>query len=117
MFAATLSPCHHWLWLHLPFLLTHSDAANCQLQNVSGRSSSGTRRTLAKYKIQETNKKKCFLKKQLEAAANRMLYCFAGTNKVQPACSLFIIRSVRLQTLGTKSKFHERSTLSDCLGL
>lgn len=49
-------------------------------------------------------KKICFLKKQLEA--DRMVYCFTGTNKIQPTCSLFIICSV-----------YESSTISDCLGL
>lgn len=72
-------------------LLIDSDTANWQLQNVSGQSRSRKRRALAKYKR--------FLKEeQLEAAVNGMAYCFIGTNKVQPTCSLFIICSGCPQT-------------------
>lgn len=44
-------------------------------------------------------------KKQLEAVANRMFYCFTGTNKVQLTWSLFIICSVRLQTWAQRANF------------
>lgn len=72
-------------------LLIDSDTANWQLQNVSGQSRSRKRRALAKYKR--------FLKEeQLETAANGMAYCFIGTNKVHPTCSLFIICSGCPQT-------------------